>query len=107
MFHDMQREPVAFCLPSARSAARHARPSRTAAQGGNAMSLFSHRNSVPSWKLWPIVAVSLALAACALSSADTGKIKKLQPDEPRKVGSGMSFVGQTQLELSPIPAAAP
>jgi hypothetical protein len=70
------------------------------------MSLFSHRNAAPSWKVWPWLALSLVLSACALSDAGTGKVKKLQPDEPRKIGSGRSFVGQTHVEVSPIPAAA-
>src|SRR5262245_66159074 len=107
MFHALQREPDAYALPAARSAAPHARPSRTAQQGGNAMSLFSHRNAAPLWKVWPILTLSLVFTACALSDADTGKVKKLQPDEPRKVGSGRSFVEQTRIEVAPIPAAAP
>ncbi|HZM69740.1 MAG TPA: hypothetical protein VFB95_05145, partial [Candidatus Cryosericum sp.] len=71
------------------------------------MSLFSNRNAVPSWKLWPMLAISLAFAGCALSDVDAGKVKKQQPDEPRKVGSGRSFADQTRVELAPLPAAAP
>jgi hypothetical protein len=71
------------------------------------MSLVSHSNTVPSWKLWPMLAVSLAFAGCALSDADAGKVKKEQPDEPRKVGSGRSFVEETRVDAAPAPAAAP
>lgn len=76
------------------------------------MSLFANRNAaVLSWKLLPILAISLALAGCALSEAeppnpDLAKVKKEQ-DEPRKVGSGRSFEALTKVESVPLPAAAP
>lgn len=75
------------------------------------MTLLSNRNVVLSWKLWPMLAISLAFAGCTLSEVgmekgDLAKVKKEQ-DEPRKVGSGRSFLGQTQVETTPVPAAAP
>src|SRR5262249_30091823 len=78
-----------------------------AEQGGNAMSLFAHRNAVRSWKLWPTLAIALACAGCAIADAGTGKVKKVAPDEPHKLGSGRSFETQTRVELEPAPAAAP
>ena len=76
------------------------------------MSLLTNRNAdVLSWRLWPMLAISLALAGCTLSEAeppnsDLAKIKKEQ-DEPRKVGSGRSFAAETRVEVAPAPAAAP
>jgi len=60
-----------------------------------------------SWRLWSVLAVALSVAGCAVSDAHVGKVKKSQPNEPRKVGSGQSFIGQTKVELTPAPAAAP
>ena len=76
------------------------------------MSLFTHRNAALSWKLWPMLAISLAFAGCAVSQSpapdsDLGKVKKENPDEERKVGSGRSFIGQTRVDATPVPAAAP
>ena len=75
------------------------------------MSLFTNRNAALSWKLWPMLAISLAFAGCALSEValekgDLGKVKKEQ-DEPRKVGSGKSFIHETRVDSTPVPAAAP
>ena len=60
-----------------------------------------------SWRLWSVLAVALSVAGCSVASAEMGKVKKSQPDEPRKVGSGLSFIGETKVELTPVPAAAP
>ena len=60
-----------------------------------------------SWKLWSVLAVALSVAGCSVAGAEMGKVKKSQPDEPRKVGSGLSFIGQTRVDLVPAPAAAP
>jgi hypothetical protein len=75
------------------------------------MRLLSNRNATLSWMLWPMLAFSLALAGCAFSeadppNADLGKVKK-EHDEPRKVGSGRSFLGQTEVEPTPLPSAVP
>ena len=78
------------------------------------MSLLTNRTAALSWKIWPMLAISLALAGCATSQApspdrdaDLGKVKKEKPEEPRKLGSGKSFLGQTRVEATPVPAAAP
>src|SRR5262245_27357478 len=84
----------------------HTRHSITA-EGGNPMSRSSNRNTVPSWKLWAMLAISLAFAGCAQSGADAGKVKKQDPDEPRKVGTGRSFAAETRVDLEAAPAAAP
>ena len=64
------------------------------------MTLLSNRNVVLSWKLWPMLAISLAFAGCALSDrepdrGDLAKVRKVQPEEPKdehkKVGTGRSF----------------
>jgi hypothetical protein len=60
-----------------------------------------------SWKLWSVLAVALSVAGCSVANAEMGKVKKSQPDEPRKVGSGLSFIGETKVDLLPAPAAAP
>lgn len=75
-----------------------------------------------SWKIWPLLAIALSFAGCAISDADAkkakaggeiaeaGKVKKVQPNEPngdKKVGTGQSFKGQTRVDTTPIPAAAP
>src|SRR5262245_14631928 len=80
-------------------------PSTAVEQGGNAMSLFSQRRAVPSWQVWPTLAVTLILTGCSLSDADTGKAKQSSPDEPRKIGSGRSFETETRVDLAPAPAA--
>ena len=72
------------------------------------MSPFTNRNAALSWKLWPMLAISLAIAGCAVEGpSDMARVRKEQPDEPRKVGTGLSFIGQTQVEATPMPAAAP
>jgi len=80
------------------------------------MTLLSNRNVVLSWKLWPMLAISLAFAGCALSDrepdrGDLAKVRKVQPEEPRdeqkKVGTGRSFAQETRVEATPVPAAAP
>ena len=53
-----------------------------------------------------MLAIALSVAGCALNDAEVGKVKKEQ-DEPRKVGTGRSFIKETMVELAPIPAAAP
>jgi hypothetical protein len=69
------------------------------------MSLFSHRNTVPSWKLWSMLILSLAFAGSALPNADTGKEER-QLLRPHKVGSGQSFADQTRVDVEATPAAA-
>ena len=60
-----------------------------------------------SWRLWSVLAIALSVTGYSVTGAEVGKVKKSQPDEPRKVGSGLSFIGQTKVELLPVPAAAP
>jgi hypothetical protein len=60
-----------------------------------------------SWRLWSVLAVALSVAGCAVSDAHVGKVKKSEPNEPRKIGTGLSFVDQTRVDLTPVPAAAP
>ena len=62
---------------------------------------------MPSWRLWPVLAIALSVAGCALTDAEVGKAKKSDPDEPRKVGTGRSFEAETRVESVPMPAAAP
>jgi hypothetical protein len=79
------------------------------------MTLLSNRNVILSWKLWPMLAISLAFAGCTLSdrepdNGDLAKVRKVQPNEPndeKKVGTGKSFVQETRVEATPVPAAAP
>ena len=59
-----------------------------------------------SWRLWPVLAVALSVAGCSVAGAEMGKIRKSQPDEPRKIGTGRSFIAETNVELTPAPAAA-
>jgi hypothetical protein len=75
-----------------------------------------------SWKIWPLLAIALSFAGCAVTDADAkkaqtgdqvaeaGKVRKVQPNDPsgdKKVGTGQSFKGLTQVEVTPVPAAAP
>ena len=72
------------------------------------MSLLMNRNAdALSRRLWPMLAIALSVAGCALTDAEMGKVKKTQPDEPRKVGTGRSFIRETMVQLAPVPAAAP
>jgi len=65
------------------------------------------RVPVLSWRLWPTLAIALLVVGCSLTDAEVGKIKKSQPDEPRKVGTGRSFVAETTVETVSVLAAAP
>ena len=72
------------------------------------MSLLMKRNAdVPSRKLWPMLAIALTVAACSISDPELGRVRKTQPDEDRKVGTGRSFIKETVVELAAAPAAAP
>jgi len=79
------------------------------------MTLLSNRNVILSWKLWPMLAISLAFAGCTLSdrepdNGDLAKVRKVQPNEPndeKKVGTGKSFVQETRVEATPVPTGAP
>jgi len=72
------------------------------------MSLFSNRNDAMLYKtIAPLLAIALSVAGCAMSEAEMGKIRKVQPDEPKKVGTGRSFLSETTVQLAPAPAAAP
>jgi hypothetical protein len=66
----------------------------------------NRRNPELSWRLWPLLAVALLATACSVTDAQVGKVKKSDPNEPRKIGSGRSFVDQTRVDLVPAPAAA-
>jgi hypothetical protein len=85
---------------------------------------FEANSSIPnlSWKIWPLLAIALSVAGCALTDADAkkakadgqavaeGKVRKVQPNEPngdKKAGTGLSFKGQTRVDTTPMPAAAP
>ena len=53
------------------------------------MSLFSNRNDATLYKtIAPLLAIALSVAACERSEAEIGKVRKVQPDEPKKVGTG-------------------
>src|SRR5262245_26490925 len=101
--------------PTGRTPAPRTSVPNRRSEEGNAMSPFTHRNAVLSWKLWPMLAISLAFAGCALSDApdqsgDLAKIRKAEPrdeHESKKVGTGLSFKGQTRVDVTPVPAAVP
>src|SRR6185295_13177973 len=101
----------------------HARSASAETEGGRSMRFDAHPSTPTlSWKIWPLLAIALSVAGCALSDADArkakaggevaeaGKVRKVQPNEPggdKKVGTGQSFIGQTRVEVTPMPAAAP
>lgn len=58
------------------------------------------------WEIWPLLVMVLWVAGCTVAGSEMSKQKR-EPGEPgKKIGSGLSYAGQTSVEATPTPAAA-
>src|SRR5437867_5741674 len=90
------------------SRTRHSCPQQNPAvnrfdQEGEEMSLASKWCDVSRrWDAWSVLALALTASACMMADADMAKVKHEEGNEGKKIGTGLSYIQETTVQVAPV-----